>query len=172
MHFICNQNFRSMQTKQQLVIVLPKSMSDISVRIVKDLGSDELVFHISPSEKESIRVEDGNPKYAFIYGTESYLPVSLDDLVWIKADGSYTDLYLTGNRKRKVSFNIAVVEQCLPQSDFVRIHHSYIVNMKHVTAIIGNMLMIGNVELPIGRKYKNEFFRCGIFIGVRKKPEQ
>lgn len=161
-----------MRKKQQLVIVLPKCMADISVKIVKDMDVDELVFHFSPSEKETISVENIEPKYAFIFDTDRYLVTSLDDIVWIKADGSYTDIHMTGKRRQKVSFNIAVVEQSLPQSDFVRIHHSYIVNMKHVTAIIGNMLMIGKVKFPIGRKYRDEFFRRGIFIGVRKKVKQ
>lgn len=164
--------------KQQLVIVLPKCMADIPVKIVKDMDSEELVFHIRSSEKESISVERSDPQYAFIYGTGCHLVVSWDEIVWIEADGSYTDIHLKGKRMLKVSFNIAVVEQSLPKSHFVRIHHSCIVNMKHVTAIMGNEIKLdevdenGEVKFTIGRKYRKEFFSRGKFIGVRRMVKQ
>ncbi len=156
---------------QQLLIVLPESIADMPVKIVKNMESKELVVRINPSEKDSVEIE--KCKYAFIRRSDDLLFVPLDEIVWINADGSNSDIHLIGNRTLKMPYNLAVIEKDLPASDFVRISHSQIVNLKHVESLMGNSLHIDGQELTIGGEYKLGFFERVIFIGVRrnmKKP--
>ncbi len=159
-----------MRKPQQLLIVLPESLADIPVKIVKNMASKEIVVRIVPSEKDSAEIE--KCKYACIRRSDDHLFVPLDDIVWIKADGSYADLHLTDNQTLKVSFNLAVVEKELPASDFVRIYHSHIVNLKHIESMKGNKLHIDGQDLTLGREYKPGFFEHVIFIGVRRNKEK
>lgn len=161
-----------MRKEQQLVIVLPKCMADVPVKIVKDMESKELVVYIHSPEKEKVSTEIEKRQYAFIWRNEDYLFSPLDDIVWIEADGSYTNIHLTGNRIQKVSFNLAVIEKELPTSDFVRIHHSRIVNLKYVESMMGNSLRIDGKQLTIGREYKLGFFAHVIFLGVRRNRKK
>lgn len=47
---------------------------------------------------------------------------------------------------------------------FVRVHHSYIVNVRQLTKIQDNQIHIGEVQIPIGEK-----FRDGLMDMVRRK---
>lgn len=63
------------------------------------------------------------------------------------------------------------VGKILPKNDFIQIHRSYIVNLKHVNGKIGNCLKIGNKLFAIGRKYCEFVMSRFLFIGVRRNIE-
>lgn len=48
------------------------------------------------------------------------------------------------------------VENFLPPSDFLRIHRSYIVNMKKVTLVERGQVLIGERKLTVGDSYKEK----------------
>jgi len=50
--------------------------------------------------------------------------------------------------------NISTFEEKLPNPPFVRIHRSYIVNVKGVNTISGEGIEINKKELPFGRAFK------------------
>lgn len=105
-------------------------------------------------------------KYVFIWRQNDYLKTSVDEIQWIEAAGSYSRIHLTGGRSLVISFNLASVRRKLPESDFIRIHRSRIVNLRHVETLVGNSLKIGNELLAIGREYKDALFERVIFLGV------
>ena len=71
-----------------------------------------------------------------------------------------------------LSFHLAVIEKQLPETDFIRIHRSYLVNLKHVTALVGNSLKIGEQFLVIGREYREQLFDRFVFLGVRRSKKR
>ena len=95
-----------------------------------------------------------------------FLKTAVDEIQWIEAAGSYSRIHLTGGRILVISFNLASVRRKLPESDFIRIHRSRIVNLRHVETLVGNRLKIGNELLAIGREYKDALFERVIFLGV------
>ena len=48
--------------------------------------------------------------------------------------------------------------------EFIQIHRSFLVAVKHITAITSNHVLINKVEIPIGVQYKERFFKV---IGFR-----
>ncbi|MEG0468091.1 MAG: LytTR family DNA-binding domain-containing protein, partial [Mucinivorans sp.] len=101
-----------------------------------------------------------------------YLKISLDELVWIEAAGSYSILHLLGGKSMTLSFNLAVIEKKLPQTEFMRIHRSYIVNLQHITSLIGNSLKLGTQLLIIGREYRDKLLDRFVFLGVRRNKSK
>lgn len=69
-----------------------------------------------------------------------------------------------------VSINLANIMKDLPQKKFMRIHRSYIVNVRNVESIAGNCVRMNGQYIPIGREYRKDFFEHFSFIGVRKNP--
>jgi len=61
--------------------------------------------------------------------------VNVDAIVYIQADGRYTHFHLLDGSKKTASKNLGEYEKLLPLEDFVRVHHSYIVNMTYVKSI-------------------------------------
>ena len=47
----------------------------------------------------------------------------------------------------------------LPESDFVRVHKSYIVSLRKISSIQKNKIFIGEKAIPIGSTFKEEFLK-------------
>ncbi|MDY8136011.1 LytTR family DNA-binding domain-containing protein [Aquimarina sp. 2201CG5-10] len=86
--------------------------------------------------------------------------IPIEDVVYIKGAGTYTELFLTDGKKELHDKSLEKLEQLL-SSSFERIHKSYLMKMSEISEIIvesGSKYMaeLKNGELiPIGRtKYK------------------
>lgn len=156
------------QKKKQITIVLPDCMTNTPVRVVRGNGCSEIILDITPVDEHLRPADPEDVKYALIWRNIGYVKVALDEIEWLEADGGYTILHLTGCRDITVSFNMAQVRKTLPQNDFIQIHRSYIVNLKHVNGKIGNCLKIGDRLFAIGRKYRDIVMSRFIIIGVRR----
>jgi DNA-binding LytR/AlgR family response regulator len=54
---------------------------------------------------------------------------------------------------------IASVEAMLSESQFIRIHRSYIVSLNKLKSFTAETVEIVNKELPIGKLYRNNFLK-------------
>jgi DNA-binding LytR/AlgR family response regulator len=88
--------------------------------------------------------------------------IEFDTLVYLEASSNYTDLYTTGEKtKHTYAKNIGEVEKLL-NGDFLKIHESYIVNIKYIAEIsttkkeikLKNCLPIDAITPPKNRKSK------------------
>ncbi len=57
--------------------------------------------------------------------------------------------------------------EALPESKFVRIHKSYIVNLDHVKVVEGNTVQCGEHLLTVSRNYRKEFIEQLTGSGIR-----
>lgn len=160
-----------MKEKQCLVITLPSHLVGLPIQIIRSSGCQELICNVQPSENNIEYSSEKERKYVFVWRQNDYLKLTLDEIIWIEAEGSYTKLYLSDKRSMVISFHLAVIEKELPSSDFIRIHRSHIVNLKHVQSLIGNSLNIGNVLLTVGREYRESVLNRFIFLGVRRRKK-
>ncbi len=151
-----------------MVIVLPESLAELPVRIVRGSHNEELVLDIRSSETETVCNGITEKRYAFIWRQNDYLKVELDEIQWIEADGSYSIVHLTGERMMTVSFSLSVVGKDLSANKFVRIHRSHIIHVAHIRSLVGNSVKIGDRLLSIGREYRKRFLADFIFIGTRQ----
>lgn len=156
------------QKKKQITIVLPDCMTNTPVRVVRGNGCSEIIVDIHPVDEHLRPADPEDVKYALIWRNLGYVKVALDEIEWLEADGGYTILHLTGCRDFTVSFNMTQVGKYLPHNDFIQIHRSYIVNLKHVSGKIGNCLKVGDRLLTIGRMYREIVMSRFVIIGVRR----
>ncbi len=86
-----------------------------------------------------------------------------DDIVFLKADGSYTEIYFVNGKKEVISKPLKDFDSLLGLSGFSRIHHSHLINLNHVIKYIkgegGSVVLTGNHTLDISRRKKEEFLR-------------
>lgn len=160
-----------MKEKQCLVITLPPHLAELPIQIVRGSAHKELVCNIGSLEDNVNCSNETERKYVFVWRQNDYLKLALDEILWIEAEGSYSKLYLTGNKSMVVSSYLAILEKELPTSDFIRIHRSYVINLRHVNSLMGNSLNINGKLLTIGREYRESVFSRFIFLGVRRKDK-
>lgn len=158
-----------MKEKQSLVIILPERLADLPIQIIRSSNHEQLLFGIHSEEGSNMNYANRfERKYVFIWQQNDYLKVSLDEILWIEADRSYSKIHLSKDRNMIISFNLAVMEHKLPDTDFMRIHRSCIVNLRHVVSLTGNSLRICGNLLTIGREYRENLLDRFIFLGVRR----
>lgn len=85
----------------------------------------------------------------------TWVRIKLDELLYAQSWGNYIKLFLTG-RMLLTPLTTAELENRLPVGQFIRIHKSYIVAIDKIQRLSGNMLQIGEIELPVGITFRRE----------------
>ena len=84
------------------------------------------------------------------------LPIS--EVLFLKADGSYTEIHTEKNENHVVSRKLFELEEKLSPERFLRTHRSYIVNMEHVREYLGGknseLLISSGNRIPVSRSKK------------------
>src|SRR5690606_34213049 len=66
----------------------------------------------------------------------AYEIVNIRDIIRCEADGSYTTFYLADKRKLLISAGLKHYEELLPESEFIRVHHHHLINMRVVVRLM------------------------------------
>jgi DNA-binding LytR/AlgR family response regulator len=72
---------------------------------------------------------------------------------------NHTKVILSSGKILKPLVSFSKMEQeLLDQSnDFLRVHRSFLISKKHITAVKNASVMLGKSEVPLGLQYKNDF---------------
>ncbi|MEN9510501.1 MAG: response regulator [Bacteroidota bacterium] len=95
--------------------------------------------------------------------------VCLQDIVYLKADGSYTHFIMNNGKNILVSRKIKEFEHTLNKNNrFFRPHRSYVVNVDRIVEYIkadgGSVVMDNTDEIPLSRDMRETFLQ---FMGMR-----
>ncbi|WP_293311949.1 LytR/AlgR family response regulator transcription factor [Pedobacter sp. UBA5917] len=81
-----------------------------------------------------------------------------DEVLYIESLKDYITIHCA-DRKITAKYKIGDLETELSGKEFLRIHRSFIVNMKKISAFTNYDIEIGTKELPIGASYKEYVFK-------------
>lgn len=111
-------------------------------------------------EKNVITSRDRKFASPFIYVKvdRKMVKILVDDIIYIESDKDYVKVF-TENSTIITRQTISSVEAMLTENKFFRIHRSYIVSLDKIKSFSAEMVAIGNMELPIGRLYRNSFLQ-------------
>ena len=104
--------------------------------------------------------EENKPATSFIYlrVDRKMIKVLLNDILYIESDKDYVKVF-TEKGFIITRQTIASVEAMLSESQFIRIHRSYIVSLNKLKSFTAETVEIGSKELPIGKLYRNNFLK-------------
>ena len=83
------------------------------------------------------------------------ITLSIEEIQYVESNDDVTTVVATGGRSFRNITPISRWEAIL-KPHFIRIHRSYLVNKAAITDIDVDILLIGETQLPISRKYKDE----------------
>lgn len=98
-----------------------------------------------------------SPGFLYFRADRKMVKVFLKDIVYIESFKDYVVIHRQNDVELKVKYAIGSIENMLPQNMFLRIHRSFIVSVKKVTAFTNNDVELGKIELPIGKSYPDVF---------------
>ncbi|MBQ8336649.1 MAG: response regulator transcription factor [Bacteroidaceae bacterium] len=104
--------------------------------------------------------EDASHDCLFVKSDYRVLRVPIDSIKYIESMSEYVRIFVEGKAKPIVSLlSMKKIEESLPESSFMRVHRSYLVNLNKVKEVSKMRIVYdGDVYIPIGEMYKEHFF--------------
>lgn len=100
--------------------------------------------------------------HIFIKQDQKLLKILFNDILYVEGLQNYVKIHLAG-QIIIAGYTMKAFEEMLPAQQFIRIHRSYIIYLRAIKSIKGNMVELGAVSLPIGLSYKE-----GLLSGVKR----
>ena len=141
-------------------LLKPFSFADFSRSANKALSLYELIkgnAESSSTESEAESTENDD-EHISIRADHKVSLIKVRDIIYIESAGEYVRLHLADGTRIMTLFRIKNIEATLPSDMFMRVHRSYIVNLKCVTGYARGRVFLNNNEyVPIGENHKEQF---------------
>jgi two-component system, LytTR family, response regulator len=143
--------------------------------ITKPINSEKLIAAVSTAAK---RIEDKNinknlfslleqntrqaaPDKIPLSTSNGLIFVKLTDIMYCESSGNYTSFFLNDDKKIMVSRQLGEYEKLLPETNFIRIHDKYIINLSCIKEYKkgsgGEVILENDKEIPVATRRKEEF---------------
>ena len=98
------------------------------------------------------------PESIFIKADRKLIQVNLADILYIEGLKDYIKIFIEGELHPIISLmTMKSMEELLPDSRFIRVHRSFIVQSEKVKIIERNRIIFGKKYIPVSDSYKSKF---------------
>jgi DNA-binding LytR/AlgR family response regulator len=104
---------------------------------------------------EIISGETDEKRFVFIQDGKNTFKLLYEDILYFEGYGEYVKV-ITTNKNYLVRDSLSEFEHKLSSDFFLRIHKSYLINIRKILGFSTNHIMVKNSELPIGRVYRDK----------------
>jgi len=109
-------------------------------------------------EKTANDEVSANNEFLFLKSEYKIRRINFNDIKYIEGLKDYVKVYLQHEDKPILSLNsLKSLEAKLPESKFMRVHRSFIVNLEKIDTIERSRIVFGKVYIPVSEQYKNKF---------------
>jgi two-component system LytT family response regulator len=106
----------------------------------------------SNQNKPSAKEDNGGT--VFIKSGPHTYQVRVTDILYLEKDGNYITIHLK-DKQILIRENMGDIFDLVPSADFIRVHKSFVVAIKHITMIEVHQLIINQTKIPIGITYRD-----------------
>ena len=125
-----------------------KANSLYELRHNQRAGEPEATPEALPNDKEYISVK-ADYKVSL---------VKISNIVYLESEGEYVRMHLDDGTTITTLFRLKNMEAALPSDMFMRVHRSYIVNLRCIKGYVRGRVFLSDTEyVPIGENYKESF---------------
>ena len=109
----------------------------------------------APASVESIKATSN---HLFVKSEYKLVRIELDDITYIESQHEYIKINLVNRKPVMTMVSMKIIEDQLPADRFMRVHRSFIVNLKKITTIERNRILFDDkVLVPVSDQYKDKF---------------
>lgn len=133
--------------------------------LLKPVDVDELTLAIAKLKNEinnkKNKEEESLSKISIQADGKVYL-LSKEDVLYLKSDKSYTTIHLTKGKKIIATKTLKQIQKKFNAPEFLRVHNSYVVNLKHVIEYnksFNELKLKDNTIVAVSRSKKNELIK-------------
>ncbi len=131
--------------------------------LLKPIGYPDFLKAAQKAEKYlgSSKVQEklnADEEHLFIKSEYKIIRINLADIKYIEGMREYVRIHLLNAKPVMSLLSMKSIEQKLPQNRFMRVHRSYIVNLKQVSIVERNRIVFDeDVYIPVSEQYKEKF---------------
>jgi DNA-binding LytR/AlgR family response regulator len=135
-------------------LLKPFSFERFAVAVFKAIDSIRLEANLL---NEILPVD----KTIYIKSEGMSYPVMLGDIQYCEAMKNHTKVILSNGKILKPLLAFSKMEQDLlkESDDFLRVHRSFLISKKHITAVKSTTVMVGKSEVPVGLQFREAFLQ-------------
>ncbi|MFD1145153.1 response regulator [Larkinella insperata] len=108
----------------------------------------------SSSRETILRIEE----QVFIKHNYQFVRIALEDILLLEADNAYTTI-ITSSHKYALRLALGTTLNRLDFRPLVRVHRSYVVNVKKISGFNEREIHIHSLTIPLSQQYKDDFMR-------------
>lgn len=109
------------------------------------------------ANKEIVSVKS-DKEFLFIKSEYKIIRIDLKSIKYIEGMSEYVRIHREHAKSIMSLLSLKSLEEQLPEDQFMRVHKSYIVNLKKITEIESNIIVCGDgVTIPVSKLYKDKF---------------
>lgn len=139
-------------------LLKPFSFADFSRSAGKANSLYELRHNQRPAQEPETEALPRDREYLTVKADYKVSLVRIADILYIESEGEYVRLHLANGTAITTLFRLKNMETALPSDSFMRVHRSYIVNLRAIHSYIKGRIYLNDSEyVPIGENYKEAF---------------
>ena len=97
-------------------------------------------------------------QFIFVKSDYKLVKIEIAEIQYIESLKDYIKI-VAGEKPVVTLSSMKAIEEKLVPPDFIRVHRSFIVNIRKIQYIHRNYVMVGDKEIPIGDNYKDSFLQ-------------
>lgn len=139
-------------------LLKPFSFADFSRSAAKANSLYELRHNQRPPQEPVTEALPKDTEYLSVKADYKVTLVRISDIVYIESEGEYVRMHLADGSTITTLFRLKNMEATLPSDSFMRVHRSYIVNLRAIRSYIKGRIYLNDTDyVPIGENYKEAF---------------
>ncbi len=110
-------------------------------------------------EQGEVPAEAPQDNTLFVKTEYKVVRINIDDIRYVESMSEYVRIFVEGEEKPILTLmSLHKLEERLPATNFMRVHRSYIVNLRKVTEVSRlRIIFDGKTYVPVGDNYKDKF---------------
>jgi len=130
------------------------NVADYLLKPVTDYGRFmQAVLKVQSLKESQAKKETPENSQLFVKVDSLLHSLAIESILWLEANSDYVKIH-TDKKTLMVLSTMKALEEKLPPNQFVRVHRSFIVNIKHIENIDHANLQIGGKIIPISTNYR------------------
>ncbi len=128
---------------------------DVTDYVVKPVTLPRLIKAVQKVQQALFpgTIEETKPEtFLFVRKSHALVKVDFSSILWVQADADYMLIETEKERFMHLS-TMKAMEDLLPESDFMRIHRSFIIRLDKVSAVEEMSVVINRKSIPVSKTY-------------------
>ncbi|MCG2459771.1 LytTR family DNA-binding domain-containing protein [Flavobacteriaceae bacterium F89] len=127
-------------------------------RFMKAVAKVRNLIASNDSSSNTLTERNATEKIIYIKSGPKLYKIDVADILYLEKDGNYL-IFHTKDKKILSRQNMKDVFEIVSPKEFLRVHKSYIVAIKHMEIIESHQIKICNIKIPVGRNYREELMK-------------